>query len=379
MRLEDVFERIVVINLPFKEDRRTRLLTHFEEVNIVNPKCVHWHRGICGDWTPPPKWFGAGNGAWGCLMSHVRVAQDAAHDKIESYLVLEDDVIFHQKSAEMLASFMREVPSDWEQLYLGGQFLHKKPERISPWVMRPYNVNRTHAFALRKKTIPRFLQHVLHAPEYFSLRSNEQGGFSIQHNAFHIDHQLGRAHERKLWQTYAPTWWLAGQEGGKSNISGKTNPRLWWNWRELGQRLPFVFLPINPSQSQMEAGRRYLHAGNNLAKDSLIDIGITKRLGDEDLKKWLEMIAGEAVELWKLPGFEIPAEFPDLPARAAKVWNSGLLHIDQASLETLQEYPFNTASAWNLDDTNKSGLMLENRGQLRSSPNLGTLAACAMK
>jgi hypothetical protein len=341
VKLEAVFERVVVINLPFKADRRRRLERHFAQREIVNPRKVLWERAICGDWTPPPAWWGAGHGAWGCLMSHVRVAQDAAHDKLASYCVLEDDVVFHPRANEMLECFVRELPPDWGQVYLGGQFLHQEPQRISQWVMQPFNVNRTHAFALSSDTVSQFLQHVMHAPDYFSIRADEEGTMAFDQNCFHIDHQLGRAHEIGKWKTYAPIWWLVGQEGGSSSISGRTNPRLWWHWRERGHGLPFFFVESSASQARRKVARRYIHPGNNLLEDTLIDIGLDRELSDDDLLTWLKMIAGEAIELWKLPGFEVPDKYPDILDRVRRLWNPGLVPAEQPILAAVADYPFN--------------------------------------
>ena len=341
MKLNEAFERVVIINLPFKTNRRCRLERHLEEGGIVDLAKVRWERAICGDWTPPPAWFGAGRGAWGCLMSHLRVGQDAVHDKLASYCVLEDDVVFHPEAPQMLEAFMREVPEDWGQVYLGGQYLRREPQLISPWVMRPYNVNRTHAFALSKKTIPRYLQHIMHAPDYLTLRLDDKGQASFDRNGFHIDHQLGRAHERRNWKTYTPKWWLAGHEAGGSNISGRKNPRLWWHWRGWGQQLPFVVVPANATDQERDWFRLYLHPGNNLLGTTLVDIGLDKDISDEELTKWLRMIAGEAIERWKLPGFEVPQKFPELPDRVQNLWAAGICEASEECVTRLAPYPFN--------------------------------------
>jgi GR25 family glycosyltransferase involved in LPS biosynthesis len=274
-------------------------------------------------------------------MSHVRVAQNAVHDKLSSYCVLEDDVVFHPRAPQMLGHFMREVPDDWGQVYLGGQFLHREPEQVSPWVLRPYNVNRTHAFAISHETIPRFLQHIMNAPDYFNLHTGEEGTIAMDRNCFHIDHQLGRAHERADWKTYVPTWWLAGQEEGSSNISGRVNPRLWWHWRDRGHTLPFFFVEADASQERRELARKYLHPGYNTWGHTLTDIGLIKELSDSDLLAWLRMIAGEAVELWKLPGFEVPTHYPTLPDQVRRVWEPGLMVHDDYLLPLVSDYPFN--------------------------------------
>ncbi len=341
MKLEEAFERIVIINLPFKVDRKIRLAKHLEEIGISDPAVIRWERGICGDWTPPPAWWGAGNGAWGCLMSHLRIAQDAVHDKLANYCVLEDDVCFHPHSPAMLGSLMAELPSDWGQVYLGGQFLHQEPVAVTPWVVRPHNVNRTHAFALSKDTIPRFLQHIMHAPDYFDVKTWDVEAPEKSHNCYHIDHQLGCAHERVHWKTYAPKWWLAGQEAGSSNISGQCNPRMWWHWRDQGYNLPFFFLETNATKQQRDSVRPFIHAGFNLINDSFVDIGLCNDLCDNRLLDWLRMIAGEAVEQWKLPGFEVPHKMQNLVNRVQKLWSAGLLKAEENQMRVTADYPFN--------------------------------------
>jgi GR25 family glycosyltransferase involved in LPS biosynthesis len=118
MRLTDAFERVVVLNLPYKTDRRERLARHLEALDLVDPARLTWQRALAGDWSPPPAWFHAGNGAWGCLQSHLRVVHDAVMDGIESYCVLEDDVVFKANAAAALGRIHRALPPDWGQLHL---------------------------------------------------------------------------------------------------------------------------------------------------------------------------------------------------------------------------------------------------------------------
>jgi GR25 family glycosyltransferase involved in LPS biosynthesis len=79
-------------------------------------------------------------------MSHVRAVQDAMMDGVETLCLLEDDVVFHPKAGAMLVRLLRELPDDWDQVYLGGQHL-KEPEVIpgKSFVWRARNINRTHA------------------------------------------------------------------------------------------------------------------------------------------------------------------------------------------------------------------------------------------
>lgn len=331
MSLHDHFERVSVISLPFKNDRRERLAQHFRDTGIADPDRVHWARGIVGDWAPAPAWWKAGNGAWGCLQSHIRLAQDAVHDQLANYLAIEDDAVFHPRGCEMLSSFMAQVPDDWGQVYLGGQFLKQEPVGLPgrPWVMQAANINRTHCFALNRPHFAPFLQHVTHFPDYQGTKK-------------HIDHQLGLAHERRDWPTYCPLWWIAGQDAGPSNISGRTNPRLWWHWRGRGKRLPFVLLPPHWSGDEALEGR--LHPGKSPAPGTWIDsdllmaVGQSSNVRQTQVEAWLHNVAGEAVERWQLPALQWPPGALEMDL--ANLWPAGIVTPAEAAEKRLWDYPF---------------------------------------
>ena len=340
MKLTDAFERVFILNLQFKTDRRERLSQHLDALGLVDPEKVVWQRAICGDWTGHPAWWSAGNGAWGCLMSHVRVCEDAIHDSLANYLVLEDDVVFHPRATEMLEGLMIHLPQDWGQLYLGGQYLHQEPQIVDGTfgkVMRPFNVNRTHAFALNRPAMGPFLRHVLHSPDYMGYEIAPDGMPKLCGNHFHIDHQLGRAHERADWPVYSPRWWLAGQDAGESNVSGRTNPRYWWHWRSWGDMLPFIVLPVDAPAAEQDLARQSCHFGNSLIPGSLRDRGLERALAAPDeLRGFLRLIAGEAIERWLLPAVCLK---PGEQAQVEQAWSAGVRQAAQITESC--DYPFN--------------------------------------
>ena len=59
---------------------------------------------------------------------------------------------------------------------------------------------------------------------------------------------------------------------------------------------------------------------------------------------WLSMIAGEAIELWKLPGLEIPNDNVDSIDQIRRLWNPGLIEFDQNIVRCSSDYPFNGIS-----------------------------------
>ena len=99
---------------------------------------VHRFPAIDGRAVRPPAWWRQGGGAWGCMLSHIRILEQALADGLDRcggrggvLLVLEDDALFPPDFAERAARFIRALPADWEQAYLGGQHrgLRVRPPR----------------------------------------------------------------------------------------------------------------------------------------------------------------------------------------------------------------------------------------------------------
>lgn len=311
--LPDYFPRIVLLSLSTQADRAAAALTRLAESGMARRGDVTVMRAWPGNVAPAPAWWRSGNAAWGCLMSHVRAVQEALLDGVERVLLLEDDIVFHPRAPQWLERLMREVPEDWDQLYLGGQHLKEAaalPDR--PYLWRAKNVNRTHAYALHRRVYAKYLQHVLHAADY------------IRRGAWHIDHQLGLAHERADWRTYTPAWWLCAQESGSSNISGKVLPRMWWQPFIYSKKLPFVRV----EEGVKEAGVA-LH----------FEDGLDAALKDQSaLRKWLETAARHAIDRYQLPAWR----HPELTAeRVRACWPAGVRDLADCDLQALADYPEN--------------------------------------
>lgn len=327
MQLTDFFDKVFIINLPFNEDRKERLGNHLDAFNLVSWEKVEWVRAISGELCSPPQWFEGGAGAWGCLQSHIRIAQDATMDGIESYCVLEDDVLFHSNSATLLRRLMSSVPSDWGQIYLGGQHLESPcPLDGNPFILKCANVNRTHAYALKRRAFAQFQQHVLNAADYMGKA------------CWHIDHQLGLAHGRWEWPVYAPAWWLAGQEEGSSSICGQRTRRIWWHSQIYRNSIPFLYLDDVLSGEEMERLGQIAHFGNNLKPQTKEDVGLDACVeSDEKMLEWLAMIGREALDYGLVPGIQHPAISRE---RVLRHWKAGLIEIGEFQQLAKGEYPY---------------------------------------
>jgi GR25 family glycosyltransferase involved in LPS biosynthesis len=312
----DYFDRVCVINLPASVTRRERTASRLRETGLA--ETVHWHAATNGHALHPPHWWNAGHGAWGCLLSHSRVVEDALRDGVERLLILEDDVIFHRDAGRMLETFMDQVPDDWDQLFLGGQHLSQPvPVAGAPFVVRGTSITRAHAYAVHGRCLSRFHQHIWQSKDYLEGACN-----------WHFDTQFSQAHRLGKWQTYAPLWWLAGQDEGFSEQLRQQNPAYWWHAPQHALSLPFVALP---KASPSAAKRSHLHLGD---PKTLKATG----LKPGPLYNWLMEMAQAALSKNQLPTWD-PAHAPAELIR--QFWPPGIIDASNPdSLRGLQYYPW---------------------------------------
>lgn len=255
------FQEVYCVNLQRRQDRWKEFTEGLPRDWPFRP--VTRSPAIDGKKVPHPPWWRQGGGAWGCYRSHLRILEDCLNRGVNSVLLMEDDAIFPEDFLEKWKAFSQELPEDWGMVYLGGQHLYQDahpPLKVHPEVYIPWNVNRTHAFALRGKTMREVYRHLS------TLDWN---------NGHHVDHHLGRFVQRRdgKFPVYCPRHWLVGQREGRSNIAGRDVPTRFWMNAEIisgvdPATLPFVaVLGLHSSGSSALAGTLWglgLHLGNTL-------------------------------------------------------------------------------------------------------------------
>jgi hypothetical protein len=248
-RLHQFFGRCWFINLDYRSERREAFEAQFippewpfrtpERFRAIDGRLVHF-----------PAWWGAGPGAWGVMRSNVRIIEDCLNEHASSVLILEDDAMLCQDFAAKVERFLDHVPDDWEMLYLGGQHLDVKnhpPTVINERVVRPWNVNRCHAYALRGSGLLKAYGQLMDrrwAPKH------------------HIDHRYGLLHQDGGIKVYAPSEWLIGQRGGVSDICHLHLPDRSWTGRMGGgerDSMPLVVAVLGPYRGGTSATAGAMH------------------------------------------------------------------------------------------------------------------------
>lgn len=219
INLRDTFDRVNVISLARREDRWEAFEQRLDAINWPFAPPHRW-TAVDGRKTGVPAWWTQGGGAWGCFKSHYNAIEQALSDGVSSLLLLEDDAVFLEDFESRVARFMTAVPDDWEMLYFGGQHLQQHeqpPQAVNKHVVKCYNVNRTHAWAIRGRMLKAVYRHLSQFSEW-----------AVKPRS-HIDHWLGELVKQGVHQVYAPRKWLIGQARGKSNVDGRVHDQRVWN------------------------------------------------------------------------------------------------------------------------------------------------------
>ena len=120
----DAFERIYVINLPSRSDRRLEMAEQLSRIGLVlGSSRVRLFEAVRPD--------GAGGfpnrGAHGCFMSHLGVLREAAADRLTRVLILEDDLNFSDDFLERAPAALARAASAECAIFYGGYEVESLP------------------------------------------------------------------------------------------------------------------------------------------------------------------------------------------------------------------------------------------------------------
>lgn len=343
--LKEYFDAVYCINL----DRRPGRWEEFKKALPKDWPFVEVERwsAVDGKKAPRPDWWRGGGGAWGCYRSHLQIMEHALAKGLNRVLVLEDDCRFGKNFSQEVQAVLKTLPEDWGQVYLGGQHLKALkgvPKKVNEDWFMPFNVNRTHAYALQGEYIKTMYKHC------------NPKGWGTPH---HIDHHMGRLHMKQDGKVFTPSVWLASQCAGRSDISGRKHAQRCWKSagsyesreNELSH-VPFVpILGLHSSGSSCLAGVVHalgLHLGNSLNKGYEPNF-LHKRLtgsmeghiwntslnpgGLEWLQYWVNQRKREALKRGILSGAKHPLMLSDVEDLKAAIGDSPKIIFSERPLE----------------------------------------------
>jgi len=135
-------------------------------------KGVQRFAAIDGETIEKPAHWTHTAGAYGCLLSHVRVVSEARDSGAPNVLIFEDDAVLDPEFEDKFSRYIKDVPGDWDMLYFGA--LHKdEPVKVSEHVGRITKANSTYAYALKRTVFDEFIALNARAENVLDMNSYE--------------------------------------------------------------------------------------------------------------------------------------------------------------------------------------------------------------
>ncbi len=222
MPLFEHFERVYIVNLPERADRRNALEKEFSRLGYaVDGSHIRYFSAIRPD--------DAGEfpsiGAKGCFLSHLNILKNALKDGLHNILILEDDVSFtpdwEQMSGHMLDPL---ATAPWHFIYFGhNETLEQNTAGLVPTTSP---IATTHCYALNGDVIK-----PLH--DYLELCLSRPAGHPMG-GAMHVDGAYSlfrKLHPQYLTLIATPA--LAYQRSSRSDIY----PNKWYDRNVLLQHV----------------------------------------------------------------------------------------------------------------------------------------------
>lgn len=152
--INQFFPLIVCLNLQRREDRWQKMQTRFTQLGI---KAVQRYIAIDGAAINIPSSWPASAGAYGCLLSHVKIVEQARDSGVSSVLIFEDDVEFSDHFNERAAKILTNLPADWQMLFFGAIQL-EDPVVVSSGLQRLTKAYSTYAYAIHHSLFDAFIE-----------------------------------------------------------------------------------------------------------------------------------------------------------------------------------------------------------------------------
>lgn len=156
MRLNDIFERIVVINLDSRPDRLEVFDAQAKKYDIdyIRFPAIPAHEQLIP--------------VWACKESHIAVIRKAIDDGVNSLFVFEDDAQFVDNFNEKLEEVYNKLPQNWDMFYLGAWHLVYQP--YTEGLVKMIESYSAHAYGIHSRYMQEaFSQIYLNKPADLSL------------------------------------------------------------------------------------------------------------------------------------------------------------------------------------------------------------------
>jgi glycosyl transferase family 25 len=174
-------DKVFIINLEHRIDRREKILKELEKVGIENYeffKAIKPNVNMVKEWNrnflnPIPEWFKKTGGdetkyrigSLGCMLSHYEILKICLQNNYENVLILEDDTEFVTPSGIKFEQILNMVKNQTKNIkfglfYLAGNHLGSKIESVSQNVNKVTGTLTTGSYIINKSIIKFILDNI---------------------------------------------------------------------------------------------------------------------------------------------------------------------------------------------------------------------------
>ncbi len=157
MKIVDFFDRIYVINLPYRKDRLNSVTKELGRAGInFCPGKVEVFSAI-----RPEEPAGFPDIGWrGCFLSHLGVIKQAKKDNLNNVLIMEDDLLISRRFIKNQVKLVDDLRSrEWGVVYFGHliQGLRNQPVQL---VSYPEKIIGNHCYAVNGSLFDRLIEYL---------------------------------------------------------------------------------------------------------------------------------------------------------------------------------------------------------------------------
>jgi hypothetical protein len=183
MSFSDYFDKAYCINLDRRKDRWTTAQSEFKRIGITAKRVS----AIDGNDFPP--YAGLKPGANGCRLSHLKILTMANQAGYEKIFIAEDDIIFHEDFNNKFNEASKNIPDDWDMIYLCANPHTGERKPVAEGVQRMTGGYSSHAILMKNTFFNVAIDKIYQIPyqidvAYGILQSSFNCYITIPHLAF---------------------------------------------------------------------------------------------------------------------------------------------------------------------------------------------------
>jgi GR25 family glycosyltransferase involved in LPS biosynthesis len=142
--IDSFFDKIFIINLERRPDRLEKVISNLDRINLSKYEIFTAVDG-----------YSIGQTGWeGLRQTYIKIFNIIKNSGCNNFLLIEDDCEFNDNFQEEVEIYLREIPSDYDLIYFGGNHFSKPEhrfEKINSHVIRTYSTVTTHCIGFSTK------------------------------------------------------------------------------------------------------------------------------------------------------------------------------------------------------------------------------------